>query len=129
MTAFAPAWIPRRVEAPGNIRFTLLWQTLLMGFGKPFRAVPVRLGPYYRQQQQRRSRLLAARMIGGAVAAGLAIGIIASVDSRPTARAYYANCDAARGAGVAPLHAGEPGYRAKLDRDGDGIACEPYGGL
>ena len=39
---------------------------------------------------------------------------------------YYPNCDAARAAGVAPIHAGEPGYRAALDRDGDGIACEPY---
>lgn len=37
---------------------------------------------------------------------------------------YYANCAAARAAGVAPLRRGEPGYRAKLDRDQDGIACE-----
>ncbi len=38
--------------------------------------------------------------------------------------ASYANCSAARAAGVTPLHRGEPGYSAKLDRDGDGIACE-----
>ena len=37
---------------------------------------------------------------------------------------YYRNCDAARAAGVAPLHSGDPGYRPGLDRDGDGIACE-----
>lgn len=37
---------------------------------------------------------------------------------------YYANCAAARAAGAAPLHIGEPGYRPKLDRDGDGVACE-----
>ncbi|RYG85278.1 MAG: excalibur calcium-binding domain-containing protein [Alphaproteobacteria bacterium] len=42
--------------------------------------------------------------------------------------AYYRNCDAARAAGVAPLRAGEPGYRSELDRDGDGVACEPYSG-
>jgi hypothetical protein len=24
----------------------------------------------------------------------------------------------------APLHRGDPGYRAELDRDGDGVACE-----
>ncbi|MCD2193568.1 thermonuclease family protein [Actinomycetospora endophytica] len=42
----------------------------------------------------------------------------------PASSAYYANCTAARAAGVAPLHRGEPGYSAKLDRDGDGIACE-----
>lgn len=40
------------------------------------------------------------------------------------AAAYYANCAAARAAGVAPLHEGQAGYRAGLDRDLDGIACE-----
>ena len=44
------------------------------------------------------------------------------------AAAYYSNCAAARSAGAAPLYAGNPGYRAKLDRDGDGVACEPYRG-
>lgn len=39
-------------------------------------------------------------------------------------QAYYANCDAVRAAGAAPLLAGSPGYRSGLDRDGDGIACE-----
>lgn len=37
---------------------------------------------------------------------------------------YYANCDAARRAGAAPLYAGELGYRSALDRDRDGVACE-----
>lgn len=37
---------------------------------------------------------------------------------------YYASCAAARAAGVAPLYAGEPGYRSGLDRDHDGVACE-----
>lgn len=37
---------------------------------------------------------------------------------------YYANCSAARAAGAAPIRVGEPGYSRKLDRDGDGIACE-----
>ena len=36
----------------------------------------------------------------------------------------YADCAAARSAGAAPLHAGEQGYRAQLDTDGDGTACE-----
>ncbi|MET8993588.1 excalibur calcium-binding domain-containing protein [Amycolatopsis sp. NPDC004169] len=40
------------------------------------------------------------------------------------AQAYYANCSAAKAAGAAPLHRGEPGYRPALDRDGDGVACE-----
>lgn len=37
--------------------------------------------------------------------------------------AYYEDCDAARKAGAAPLHQGEPGYRHRLDPDGDGVAC------
>jgi len=37
---------------------------------------------------------------------------------------YYQNCAAARAAGAAPLHRGQPGYRAQMDGDSDGIACE-----
>lgn len=36
----------------------------------------------------------------------------------------YKNCAEVREAGAAPLFEGEPGYSKKLDRDGDGIACE-----
>lgn len=39
---------------------------------------------------------------------------------------YYRYCDDARAAGAAPISRGEPGYRDELDRDGDGVACEPY---
>lgn len=38
--------------------------------------------------------------------------------------AYYKNCSAVRAAGKAPIYVGEPGYSRKLDRDGDGVACE-----
>ncbi|CAM5661271.1 hypothetical protein GCM10010329_24290 [Streptomyces spiroverticillatus] len=38
--------------------------------------------------------------------------------------AYYKNCTAVRNAGKAPLYVGDPGYSRKLDRDGDGVACE-----
>jgi hypothetical protein len=38
--------------------------------------------------------------------------------------AHYADCDEAKAAGVAPIYAGQPGYRAALDRDDDGIACD-----
>jgi endonuclease YncB( thermonuclease family) len=37
---------------------------------------------------------------------------------------YYANCSAVRAAGAAPIYKGDPGYSSKLDRDGDGVACE-----
>ncbi len=39
---------------------------------------------------------------------------------------YYPNCAAAQAAGKAPIFEGQPGYRAELDPDDDGIACEPY---
>jgi hypothetical protein len=48
---------------------------------------------------------------------------VAPTTTQP-ASVYYANCDAARAAGAAPLHRGDPGYRSGLDRDNDGIACE-----
>lgn len=38
----------------------------------------------------------------------------------------YENCDAAEEAGDAPLYTGDPAYGDHLDRDGDGVACEPY---
>ncbi len=36
----------------------------------------------------------------------------------------YRSCVEARLAGAAPIRRGEPGYRAGLDRDRDGVACE-----
>jgi hypothetical protein len=37
----------------------------------------------------------------------------------------FVNCDAARAAGAAPVRRGEPGYGPHLDRDDDGVGCEP----
>ncbi|PEE41193.1 excalibur calcium-binding domain-containing protein [Bacillus pseudomycoides] len=36
----------------------------------------------------------------------------------------YKNCTEVKNAGKAPLYSGQPGYSRKLDRDGDGVACE-----
>ncbi|MGK5168883.1 GmrSD restriction endonuclease domain-containing protein [Geodermatophilus sp. CPCC 205761] len=36
----------------------------------------------------------------------------------------YANCDAVRAAGAAPIRAGDPGWDQKFDRDRDGVGCE-----
>ena len=36
----------------------------------------------------------------------------------------YANCDDARAKGAAPVYSAQPGYRAGLDSDNDGIGCE-----
>lgn len=47
------------------------------------------------------------------------------VNPAPTQDAEpFENCAAAREAGAAPLHKGEPGYGAHMDGDGDGVACE-----
>lgn len=41
--------------------------------------------------------------------------------------ASYENCDAVRAAGAAPVEEGDPDYAPHLDRDGDGVGCEPWG--
>lgn len=49
----------------------------------------------------------------------------------PTAKqssGVFRNCAAARAAGAAPVRRGDPGYGPHLDRDNDGIGCEPYRG-
>jgi hypothetical protein len=46
--------------------------------------------------------------------------------TEPPQSAPFRTCAAARAAGAAPIYRGEPGYGAHLDRDDDGIACEPY---
>jgi len=43
---------------------------------------------------------------------------------QPGADLFYQNCSVVRAAGRDPLYRGDPGYRSKLDRDNDGIACE-----
>lgn len=40
----------------------------------------------------------------------------------------YRNCAEARASGAAPVRRGSYGYGPHLDRDGDGIGCEPYKG-
>ena len=60
-----------------------------------------------------------------AACSALAIPLTALITS-PVAGAY-GSCAEARAAGAAPLYAGQPGYSRKLDRDGDGVACESGG--
>lgn len=62
-------------------------------------------------------RLVCASFLGAATLA-LAVPTVAAAEP------YYKNCSEARDAGVTPLHRGDPGYAAHLDRDDDGIACE-----
>jgi hypothetical protein len=46
----------------------------------------------------------------------------------PVGGRAFRNCDAVRAAGAAPVRRGDPGYGPHLDRDNDGVGCEPYRG-
>ena len=75
-------------------------------------------------------RVVLCGVVMGGIALGVAQMAAASPDSgqstqsTSTSDAYYPNCSAARQAGVTPILRGQPGYRAGLDRDDDGVACE-----
>jgi hypothetical protein len=75
------------------------------------------------------SRVTPKPVISAGKSAGSAVKSLApKVKPKPkkttTAAVYYANCTAAHKAHAAPLHRGDPGYSGRLDRDGDGTACE-----
>ena len=97
----------------------------------------------------RRNNLAAALLVvgaGGLVQSGALDGVLKaepeqgymsrgnpwSKDYQPavagpaTGPVSFRNCDAARAAGAAPVRIGDPGYAPHLDRDGDGVGCEPY---
>ncbi|HEY0026286.1 MAG TPA: excalibur calcium-binding domain-containing protein [Allosphingosinicella sp.] len=120
-----------------------------MSFRKPFRGVPIVPIAKYRARAARRRSAAVAKTLGAAMLGGLLAGSLAATGtggfasagaslhemavsqglarrSTPAVGDYWRGCNAAREAGVAPLYAGEPGYRAEMDRDGDGIACEPH---
>lgn len=120
-----------------------------MGFKKPFRAVPVRLGSYHRALERRKNVSTIAQVFGFAVLIGGIAGCLMGlyqqgyismfgaalhdvaasrglVRNTPQEGDYWLDCEDARSARVTPLYLGEPGYRPELDRDGDGVACEPY---
>jgi hypothetical protein len=123
-----------------------------MGFRKPFRAEPVRLGAHYRRKQRAKGQNAALLFLSLAAAGGVLIGTasVAIGDNgmarisqtakavgvstgvlrarEPQAGDHWSGCNDARAAGTAPIYEGEPGYREGLDGDSDGIACEPYRG-
>ena len=53
---------------------------------------------------------------------------LAPARQAPARGRAFANCAEARAVGAAPVHRGDPGYGPHLDRDDDGIGCEPYRG-
>ncbi len=64
------------------------------------------------------------KVIPALMAAGFSVLPI-SLASVAQADPPYGNCTEAHQDGAYNIKKGEPGYRAKLDRDGDGVACEP----
>jgi hypothetical protein len=53
------------------------------------------------------------------------VGVPPAQIARTEQSVFYAGCDEARAAGVAPIYRGSPGYREGMDGDHDGVACEP----
>ena len=104
-----------------------------MSFKKPFRAVPLKAISPLHQRRTRPANGRYATLVVGASALTFAVVWFMSA---PPAQAVqsamhalpvsYRNCSAARAVGAAPIRADQPGYRAGLDADGDGIACEPF---
>jgi outer membrane biosynthesis protein TonB len=43
----------------------------------------------------------------------------------PEIPVFFPDCETAWFFGAAPIEKGKPGYRKELDRDRDGVACEP----
>ncbi|PXA99262.1 hypothetical protein DMC47_04315 [Nostoc sp. 3335mG] len=123
-----------------------------MGLRKTVRAAPIRRGGHYRPNDARRARKRVISWIAGAALGGVTLGAGSAATTEtgrqrlseaarsiaiemgvvrrrePQAGDDWRNCDSARAAGTAPIYRGEPGYREWLDRDADGIACEPYRG-
>ena len=86
----------------------------------------MKLGPYHRAERRRRTAIATTKVMGAALGIGTCVGFVSAIDWNVASTIYYSRCAEARAAGAAPLYLGEPGYRSQLDRDGDGIACEPY---
>lgn len=88
----------------------------------------------FRRQRSRKLPRIRGKAVGLVVFGALiGSGSVVALDQSESpssystiSHAYYANCREAIQAGVAPIHRGQPGYGLHLDRDSDGIACEPY---
>lgn len=70
----------------------------------------------------RNKKVLLTIMLGGVILALPMTGTAKKSSGSSTVR--FKSCKEARAAGYSDIKKGEPGYSSKLDRDGDGIACE-----
>lgn len=67
-------------------------------------------------------KVLLSILLGGVILTLPMAG--AAKKSSGNSTVYFKSCKEARAAGYSDIKKGEPGYSSKLDRDGDGIACE-----
>nr|DAJ27015.1 MAG TPA: Excalibur calcium-binding domain protein [Caudoviricetes sp.] len=73
----------------------------------------------------RNKKVLLAILLGGVILALPMAGATKKVKKTTgNSTVYFKSCKEARAAGYSDIKKGEPGYSSKLDRDGDGIACE-----
>ena len=70
----------------------------------------------------RNKKVLLAILLGGVILALPMAGATKKSSGNSTVK--FRSCKEARAAGYSDIKKGEPGYSSKLDRDGDGIACE-----
>lgn len=88
--------------------------------------------PSHPESASHRVRWLATRLVFsiGALGAGAISAVLFTQSTlggsaqAKTEGVYYANCGSLLAAGAGPIEMGEPGYRAPLDSDHDGVACE-----
>ena len=68
-------------------------------------------------------KVLLSILLGGVI---LALPMSGATNKKASGNStvYFKSCKEARAAGYSDIKKGEPGYSSKLDRDGDGIACE-----
>ncbi len=62
------------------------------------------------------------------VITSLIVGIGIATAPSALADPPYRNCSEAHADGRYNIPSSDPAYRPQLDRDGDGLACEPYKG-
>ena len=68
-------------------------------------------------------KVLLTILLGGVILSLPMTGAVKK-SSGSSSTVYFKSCKEARAAGYSDIKKGEPGYSSKLDRDGDGIACE-----
>lgn len=114
------------LRSPNPVRSGSGPEQRLRDLQRRFRAVSAR---HERVSKQRQIILLVTATAGLAVALAVAWGLSSSPWPITTTLRHFAsvpNCDFARLVGLAPARRGQPGYWKHHDRDGDGIACEPW---